>query len=164
MRSSTNRLLRLLQARTRLIIAVLLAVAVGMALPTDLVGHNVTRLLIAWNTGTVFYVVMAAWMMAHSTPHHMCERAPLQDDGKMVILVLVIASAAASLAAIGGELSLVKTMQGPERAAHLGLTGMTVLSSWAFIQVMFTLHYAHDHYLAVGRGQPAPLQFPGGRP
>ena len=34
------------------------------------------------------------------------------------------------------------------------------MSSWAFIQVMFALHYAHQYYAALSRGLPAGLQFP----
>ncbi len=45
-----------------------------------------------------------------------------------------------------------------DRAHHLA--GVTVLSSWAFIQVMFCLHYAHDFYAAACHGRPAGLQFP----
>ena len=35
------------------------------------------------------------------------------------------------------------------------------MTSWAFTQVMFALHYAHDYYSAQVRGQDAGLQFPG---
>jgi uncharacterized membrane protein len=45
--------------------------------------------------------------------------------------------------------------------AHIALAGITVLSSWAFIQVMFALHYAHEYYAAVCHGRTAVLSFPG---
>ena len=45
--------------------------------------------------------------------------------------------------------------------AHIALAGFTVLTSWAFIQVMFALHYAHDYYAAVSHSRPSGLQFPG---
>jgi uncharacterized membrane protein len=35
-----------------------------------------------------------------------------------------------------------------------------VLSSWAFIQMMFALHYAHDYYAAACHGRPVGLRFP----
>lgn len=63
-------------------------------------------------------------------------------------------------AAIAAELTVVKEMRGLPRVAHIGLAGLTVLSSWAFIQVMFALHYAHEYYAAVCHGHPAILQFP----
>jgi uncharacterized membrane protein len=41
-------------------------------------------------------------------------------------------------AAIGGQLAVAKDMQGWMRAAHIALAGLTVVSSWAFIQVMMS--------------------------
>jgi uncharacterized membrane protein len=35
-----------------------------------------------------------------------------------------------------------------------------VMSSWSFIQIMFTLHYAHDYYLAACHGHKPGLSFP----
>jgi uncharacterized membrane protein len=51
-------------------------------------------------------------------------------------------------------------MHGFIKAAHIALAGGTVLSSWAFIQVMFALHYAHDYYAAAWHGRSVGLQFP----
>ena len=159
-----NRLLRLLKARPRLFISALVAVAVGWLLPDSVSRHWVTRLLIAWNVGTGLYVLLAAVMMVRSSEAHMRTRAQIEDDGKFAIMVLVVVSAVASLAAIGGQLSAVKDMHGGLRLAHIALAALTVVSSWAFIQVMFSLHYAHDYYYALSHGKPAPLQFPGDEP
>ncbi len=52
-------------------------------------------------------------------------------------------------------------MRGLIKAGHVALAGVTVLFSWAFIQVMFALHYAHDYYAAACHGRLAGLQFPG---
>jgi len=51
-------------------------------------------------------------------------------------------------------------MHGFVKEAHIALAGVTVLSSWAFIQVMFALHYAHEYYAAACHGRRAGLQFP----
>ncbi len=155
-----NRLLRLVRARPRLFIATAVALAVGWLLPTELARHAVTRWLIAWNAGTGLYVLLSAVMMTRSSEHRMRYRAQLQDDGQIVILLLVVVSAIASLAAIGGELVVVKDMHGFIKSAHVALAGVTVLFSWAFIQVMFALHYAHEYYAALSQGRPAGLQFP----
>ena len=98
--------------------------------------------------------------MRRSSQHHMRHRAQLQDDGQLVILALVAVATIASLAAIGGELVVVKDMHGLIKSAHIALAGGTVLTSWAFIQVMFTLHYARDYYAAACHGKPAGLEFP----
>ena len=156
------RILRQVHARPRLVIATLVAIAVGILLPQQIVAHPVTRWLLAWNAATVLYVVLAGVMMTRSTSHQMRRRAQLQDDGQIAILALTALAAIASLAAIAGQLAVVKDMHGYLKGAHIALAGITVLSSWAFIQVMFALHYAHQYYAAVCHGRPAVLSFPGG--
>jgi uncharacterized membrane protein len=159
-----NRILHQVRVRPRLFIATAVAVAAGIFLPTGIASHSVTRWLIAWNTGTSLYVLLAAIMMIRSSNHHMRQRAQLQDDGQLVILSLVVVSTIASLAAIAGELVVVKDMHGFSKGAHIALAGVTVLSSWAFIQMMFALHYAHDYYAAACHGRKAGLQFPDDEP
>jgi uncharacterized membrane protein len=156
-----NKFIRLVRARPRLFIALACAIAVGVLLPIGVARQPVTRWLIAWNLGTGLYVLLAAIMMVRSSSHHMRHRAQLQDDGQLVILALVVVSAVASLAAIAGELAVVKDMHGFAKTAHIALAGCTVLTSWAFIQIMFALHYAHDYYAAVCHSRLAGLQFPG---
>lgn len=160
MKLKRHRFLRQMAARPRLFIATAIAIAVGFLLPSAIEAHLVTRLLIAWNTGACLYVLLAATMMSRSSQQRMRHRAQLQDEGQTVILVLVVVSAIASLAAIGGELAVVKDMHGIEKAAHIALAGLTVVSSWAFIQIMFALHYAHDYYAAACHGKKAGIQFP----
>ena len=155
-----NKLLRQIHARPRIFIASAVGIAVGFLLPLDVASHLVTRFLIAWNVGTFLYVLLAAIMMVRSSNHHMRRRAQLQDDGQLTILLLVVISSIASLVAIAGELAVVKDMHGLLKIAHISLAGATVLSSWAFIQVMFALHYAHDYYAAASLGRPVGLQFP----
>ena len=155
-----NRILRVMRARPRIFIATAIAAVVGVFLPTDLASQSVTRLLIAWDVGTIFYVLLAAIMMMRSSQHHMRHRAQFQDDGQRVILTLVVISSVASLVALAAELAVVKDLHGLLKIAHIGLAGVTVLSSWAFIQVMFALHYAHDYYAASARGRSAGIHFP----
>ncbi len=90
----------------------------------------------------------------------MYRRALLQDDGQRVLLFLVVVTSVASLVVIALELTVVKDMHGFIKSAHIALAGMTVLSSWAFSQVMFALHYAHDYSAARHRNEPCGLQFP----
>jgi uncharacterized membrane protein len=157
-----HRLPRALRARPRLLIAAAIAIATGLLLPQEIAHVAVTRWLIAWNVGTVLYVLLAAVMMVRSSQHHMRHRAQLQDDGQLVILALVAVAGVASLVAIAGELAVVRDLaHGPRRDAHIALAGATVLSSWAFTQVMFALHYAHDWYAAKCHGRAPGLQFPG---
>ena len=84
----------------------------------------------------------------------------MQDDGELIILILVVISSISSLVAIAGELAVVKDMHGLIKIGHISLAGLTVVSSWAFIQVMFALHYAHDYYAAQAQGRSPGLRFP----
>jgi uncharacterized membrane protein len=159
----TRRLVRffyLIRARPRLLIATTVGVAVALLLPEEVSRHAVTRALIGWNAGTVLYVVLAAVMMSGSDERQMRYRAQQQDDGRFVIMALVCLTAIASLAAIARELAVVKEMHGIIKTWHIALAGFTVLSSWAFIQVMFALHYAHGYYLDLSRQRPPGLRFP----
>jgi len=155
-----KRLLHMFRVRPRLIIVLVIGVLVAWLLPAGVASQSVTRWLIAWNVGAWLYVALAAAMMIRSSREHMRHRAQLQDDGKYAILVLTAIASIASLAAIAGELAVVKDLHGWVRGAHVALAGMTVLSSWGFIQVMFTLHYAHDYYQASCHGHKPGLQFP----
>lgn len=151
---------RLIRARPRLYIALGIGVLTELLLPQAVARQPVTRLLMAWNIGAGLYVALAAVMMIRSTHEHMRHRARLQDDGRMVILILTVLAGVASLAAIAGELAVVKDMRGIVKAEHVSLAGVTVLTSWAFIQVMFCLHYAHDYYTESCHGRTPGLQFP----
>ena len=152
--------LRTMRARPRLITSILVAIAVGLLIPRGVLNYSVTRWLIAWNTATVLYVLLATIMMMRSTEHQMRRRAQMQDHGELVILAIVALSAIASLAAIGGELAVVKDIHGIIKTGHVALTGLTVLSSWTFIQITFALHYAHDYYAAESHERSAGLRFP----
>jgi uncharacterized membrane protein len=145
----------------RLLPAGLCGLLVGGLLPATLVTHAVTRWLIAWNAGALVYLAAVAIMMVRSGEHHMRLRARAQDEGAWVILVLVAVAGITSLAAIGVELALVRDAHGLLRVLHALLAAATVLMSWAFIQTLYALHYAHAFYQARERGETGGLQFPG---
>jgi uncharacterized membrane protein len=155
-----NRFFRHLSSRPRLFIAAIIAALVGALLPVSAATHMVTRALIAWNTGAMLYVVLAAAMMLRSSTQTMRHRAQIQDDGQLAILILCCTAAVASLAAMAFELAVAKDMHGFLKGAHVALAGVTVLTSWAFIQIMFALHYAHAYYAAACHGRSVGLRFP----
>ncbi len=156
------RIINQLRVRPRLLAAFAVMLLVGLLLPTTLMTHTLARWLVAWNTGTILYVILATHMMMRSSMAQMRHRAKRQDEGRLVILLLVILTAAASLSAIAVELTVVKDLHGVAKLTHAALAGITVVSSWAFIQMMFALHYAHDYVSAEARGQDGGLLFPGG--
>ena len=153
--------LRQFIARPRLVISGLIGLLVAVFLPHSLAHHQVTRLIIGWNAGAWLYLALAMRMMFWSSHEKMRTRAQTEDEGRIVVLVLVILAALATLAAIIAELVVVKDAHGFLRYAHISLAVLTILSSWAFTHLMFALHYAHDYYVAQLRGAPGGLDFPG---
>jgi uncharacterized membrane protein len=154
-------LARIVQARPHLFACVALGVVATLALPAVWPVHLVTRLIIGWNIGALAYLVLAWRMMFWSSQESMRTRAMSQDEGRLLILAMVVLGAIAVLAAIVVELGVAKGLPGAQRYTHIALAGSTLLTSWAFTQLMFAQHYAHDFYLAQSRGNPGGLDFPG---
>jgi uncharacterized membrane protein len=119
----------------------------------------VMRGLVGWDIGIGLYVILAFEMMARSNVHEIRRRAATQDEGAIVILVLTVATALASLLAIVALLGTSTPGEARQRSTELILATITIVLSWAFIHTMFALHYAHEFYDQSG----APgLAFPGG--
>jgi uncharacterized membrane protein len=154
--------LRLISARPRLALCALAGMATEWLLPLFFSLHEVTRLIVSWNVGAGLYLLLAARMMFWSSHERMRRRALQQDEGRIIIIALVVLAAIMCLGAIVAELAVAKDMHAGSRTAHIALAALTILSSWAFTQVMFALHYAHDYYAAEARGNPGGLDFPGG--
>lgn len=153
--------LRFIVSRPRLFSSILVGIMVAVFLPTSLALHDVTRTIIGWNIGAWLYLTLAIRMIFWTSHEKMRTRAIEQDDGKYVVLGMVIVAAVVSIGAIVAELSVVKDMHGMLRSAHITLAILTILSSWAFTQVMFALHYAHNFYIAKERSNSGGLEFPG---
>jgi len=152
-RDPLQRWIRVVRARPRLFLAVLLGFVVAALLPAE--WRAATRSLVAWDVALALYLALAFRLMTNCDASRIRRRAALQDEGRFTILVLVVASAMASLIAILAELG------GANRQpAHLALAAVTILLSWAFTHTIFAIHYAHEYY-----GENAPkgggLNFPG---
>ena len=74
----------------------------------------------------------------------MRQRARREDESAMAFLLLSLGTSVASLGAIGAELAGIHNKAGAEQALRLGLAAMTILLSWAFVNLIFAVHYAHD--------------------
>lgn len=151
-------------ARPRLLLSVAVGLLAGLLLSLadtgGLLPRPVTRLVVAWNAGAWLYLALAGWMMVAATPSQIGRRARREDEGARTILALVVAATLCSLGAIVAELGGARDLHGSARITHVALAVATIVSSWAFTQMMFALHYAHDYYLARQHGQPPGLAFP----
>lgn len=148
--------LKMFAHRPRLLFAAAAAIVLYVALPDA--WPRTSRVLTAWNAGTLLYLVLAWIMMARSDIAVMRERADEEDEGAIVILALTVLAAVASLAAIAVELQQYRQAGASWPGLRLALSGGAILSSWCFVHTMFALHYAHDYY-GDGRERP-PLAFP----
>jgi uncharacterized membrane protein len=154
------RITRFVMGRRRLLLSTAVGIVVFLVLADTM--RQATRFIVAWDTTALLYVGLTLHMMANSTFESCQRRAALYDEGDWVILLLVVASASASFAAIFAELG---KLTGPHGNAALGtaLTVATVALSWAFTHIVFTLHYANIYYKPDEDG-PGGLHFPGHRP
>jgi uncharacterized membrane protein len=144
--------------RPRLLAGAILVVAAYLAFRFDV--REATRLLAAWNIGAWAFLAMIAAMVADPKREARVQARP-EDENQWVLVLLGIVAACAAIAAIVWELGPVKDMTGWSKAGHLALVGATVLSAWAFLQVMFALHYAGVYFAPQPGGVHGGLEFPG---
>lgn len=147
--------------RPRLLGSALFGAFMAAAAQQFMGSQVLTSLIIGWNVGAICYLVLSARMMFWSSHERMRNRAILYDEGRIVILTFVVLAAVVSLGAIVGELAVSKDIHGISRYAHIGLAALTLLTSWAFTQMMFAQHYAHDYYASEAKGCDGGLEFPG---
>ncbi|UGA36572.1 DUF1345 domain-containing protein [Chromobacterium haemolyticum] len=152
---------RMLLARPRLVGAAAVGLLALQTLPWLLPLQDITRYIVAWNIGVLLYLALVAWMMFSEGRQHIRHWARLEDEGQTLVMTLAVLAAMASLAAIVLELAVVKDLHGWPRAGHVALAILTIFSSWAFIHVMFALHYARAYYNAHARGLAPGMEFPG---
>ena len=120
-----------------------------------------TRYLLAWNVGAVVYIAACLRLMQRAKTVDMHARAEREDEGRFFVTFVVLASTASILLAVASQIASLKSLPaGNSHILHLLLAILTVVSSWAFTQFTFTLHYAHDYYHARWLGQPGGLIFP----
>jgi uncharacterized membrane protein len=162
--TSPYALVRFVRARPRLFSGLAVGVVTALLLPDSLGMLPITKAIVGWNVGAWLYLALAMHMMFWSSNQRMKTRALQQDEGSALVLLFVVISAVMCLGAILAELAVVKELSGMLRYAHIALTMLTILSSWAFTQVMFALHYAHDFFAIQSTGGKGGLDFPGGEP
>lgn len=124
----------------------------------------VTRAILSWDTTVVLFIGSILVLMLSKDADDIRDHAASQDEGQGVILTLAVISAVASTAAVASELAVAKQAHGLEALARVGLGFSTVAASWAFVQFIFALHYAHEYYAPDFKNcdrQQGGLNFPG---
>jgi uncharacterized membrane protein len=126
-----------------------------------------TCAVLAWDAACLAFMFLVSPEMVRREPAQIRAKAATQDEGQGFILGFIVVAVVASLAAVGAELSLARKAVDGEKAVRVALALATVAASWAMMQLIFALHYAHEYYApaqspenpeAVSGG----LAFPGG--
>ena len=137
----------ILSARPRLGLALLVGLITGLTLDRFVPSlPPVTHVVIGWDALCVFFMVSVTAALVGHSPTDIRARAEREDEGRGLILALVLIATTASIAVIAAELSLAKNVHGLHRAGHVLLAFGTVAASWMMVQLVFALHYAHEYY------------------
>jgi uncharacterized membrane protein len=147
-------------ARTRLLVALLMAAVVVFAVPRML---PTQRLLLAWNVGTWALLAMAWSIILTADAARTKQRAAAEDAGRLFVHIVVILSSMLSLVA---AIALLRERSGT-LAAHgllplllcLGAVG----GAWLLNHTSWTLRYAHLYYRDDADGVGG-IDFPGNQP
>lgn len=156
-------MLRRPNAQTRLLLSAGAGLLVSTVLPSWL--HLPARILCMWDAGMVCFLALTWSVILRATPKTMRQNAQQQDEGRVVILGLITASACSSLLAIGFMLNNGKGALPQVLAFYVAIAALTIVGSWLLVHTVFALHYAHGYYRngSVGDGIAGGLEFPGDR-
>ncbi len=136
------------------------ALAAAMLLPAELSAP--VREAMAWCIGGFVYLTLVLRMISRCHVDRIKSRAAHQDDSAVVVLILILAAVVLSLIAIVGLMSEAKAASANAKAVYVAMAALTIVISWLVMQVVFTLHYAHEHYAPHNLTQDSPggLVFP----
>src|SRR5437588_6866067 len=101
-RRRVPRFVRVLRTRPRLVLSALVGLAVAAAAPAG--WRMSTRVLVGWDIGVAIYLIAAGAVVARADIARIRRHAALQDEGQVVVVMLTVAAALASLGAILAEL------------------------------------------------------------
>jgi uncharacterized membrane protein len=121
-------------------------------------------IIITWNAFAIAALGLAWVHIVFADPVECIRSAKLQDSSRTLIFIFVIASALASLFAIGFLLRGGKALSAGRLTEHVVFAIVTVVSSWLLIHTVFSLRYAHIYYgldeHAKEKGERTALEFP----
>ena len=151
------------RARPRLLAAMAIGLAGGVASQLVFPGLQPASSAIAgWDIFCAIYLGLTV----HAIRRQIRAQAARQDQGQAVILLMIFAACAVSIAVVALELSGALHEHGWVKALRVATAFVTVAASWLTLQTVFALHYAHDYYARdpeTGHDQGG-LAFPGGEP
>lgn len=145
-----SRGLVLLRKHQVILVATIVGIVVFLLLTSrDL---NAGNLLIAWDSTAVTYILFSLYRMLTADAHRIRQRSADLDFSDGLLLFLSSAAAVASIGGIVLDLLGIKDVSPDVAVFRVGMAIVTILLSWAFLHLLFTIHYAHRFYGGSGKG------------
>jgi uncharacterized membrane protein len=149
-------MIKMVRNHPRFWIAMGLGIVVFLFLPPQ--WTLITRVLVAWDCGVTFFLVLLTIWMASLSAVQICSRYAEEDSTGPFLVVVVTVAALLSLVAIVEPLATLRHVSGSERIWHFALASVTLINSWLIVPTMFTTHYADMFYSTDEHERP--LSFP----
>jgi uncharacterized membrane protein len=140
-------------ARRRILISLIVAGLAYLVLPSSIL--LVTRIIMTWDVGVICLLILTWNMMNRATPQRMRRDAQIEDESRLTILILFVASSCASLLAIAYILKNSQGLPQWQLTLHIGLAFVTIIISWLLVHTLFAIHYAHLYYGDSNSNSPA---------
>lgn len=149
--------LRAFWLRPNLLAAIGVAAGGALLAPGPMPGM---RLLAGWCAGVIVYAILQVRQATGQSREALRLRASRLDDSAAVISVFALLAAVASLGSVA-VLVVGGRAAGAGETYALLLAGTSMLCTWVFVQLVFTVHYAHVYYGTEDGSERGGLDFHG---
>jgi uncharacterized membrane protein len=150
---------RMLRLHLKLVACLALGALAIPLLPSD--WPLAARLLGGWDLAAMLYLATVFVFVTPYSIDQIKRRAAMQDEGASAVLILAMLASFASLAALIALLGHGKNEPDALGALRLIIGTATIILSWMFMHLAFTLHYAHEYYGDGRDDRTGGLNFPG---
>lgn len=158
----TQQLERALLARTQLLVSV--SIGAAAAVPVGLFASWEYAPLTGWDVTAAVYLIWVWFTIWPRDAENTASLSVYADPTRATSDLLLLASAAASLIAVGFVLARAsREDNGTSAVLHIGLGLLSIALSWTVVHTIFTLRYARLYYTGEDGGvdfnQPEPPKF-----
>ncbi len=105
-----------------------------------------SRIVLAWDSGVLFLLVLIAKMISLTEPAQTLLRARREETSSFVILFVTILAVAGALVGIGYGLPKTKNLSLSKSVFDIAVSVTGVFLAWLLLHVMYSLHYAKVYY------------------
>jgi uncharacterized membrane protein len=132
------------EARARVVVAATIG-GIAAAIVARRVPWQLT-VLVGWDAGALGFLAFVWWIIAGCDSAQTAEMATREDETRATASFLLLGASTASLVGVGFALIKANAVGGAMEGILTAAAGLTVVVSWAVIQAVFTLRYAHLYF------------------